>query len=503
MLRAGLGRIAGSEATVRKLLIVCMVLAFVALIASVLGAAWLTRETARHAKSVEHTYQVELAVNRSRIGIEQTETTRRGYLIALEPIYLDAYRRFSASIPQQLQTIDRLTRDNPGQQARVVLLRQRIGELLQQREKSIRLVEADDRAGANASFVAEASGRRLRMIRDTFDAMIDEEQRLLAIRDGELNRSGHAFFWLLGLSGLLVALVAITSLLTVLRYTRDLNQASARLNELNEGLEGEVRVRTADLTRANEEIQRFAYIVSHDLRSPLVNVMGFTAELDATTKTVGALIERVKAEAPHLATAEAEQAAREDLPEAIGFIRAATAKMDRLINAILKLSREGRRVLSPEPIDMTALTAGIRDSLAHISEERGVEIAIEPLPAIVSDRVAIEQIFSNLIENATKYLEPGRDGRVTVSGRREGTRLAYDVVDNGRGIDPKDHTRIFDLFRRSGRQDTAGEGIGLAHARALAIRLGGMITVQSVLGEGAQFRVSLPATFDDKGDAIP
>lgn len=500
MVLKALGRIAGSEAAVRKLLIACMALGFAALIVAAMGAGWLIRETARHAASVEHTYRVELAVNRARIGIEQTETTRRGYLLSRDNVYLENYRRFSTTLPRELDTLEELTADNPGQQARVTVLRQRIAELFEQRERSIALLQAGDDAGAVASFVAEAGARRLRAIRDTFDSMTAEEQRLLAIRDGELNRNSQAFLLLLGMAGLLLALVAGASLVTVLRYTRDLDRASARLTQLNEGLEQEVQLRTADLMRANEEVQRFAYIVSHDLRSPLVNVMGFTAELDQTTKTVRELIDRVKAEAPQLATAEAEQAACEDLPEAIGFIRAATAKMDRLINAILKLSREGRRVLSPEPIDMTALAAGIRDSLAHIAEERGVEIAVEPLPAIVSDRVAIEQIFSNLVENATKYLEPGRPGRVTVSGRREGARLIYDVTDNGRGIDPKDHSRIFDLFRRSGRQDTPGEGIGLAHARALAIRLGGMVSVQSVLGEGASFRVSLPATFDDKGE---
>lgn len=500
MLRSALGRITGSETAVRRLLIACVALGFAALMAVAVATAWLTQETARHAELVKHTYDVELAVNHARIGIEQTETTRRGYLLSRDERYLTAYREFSAVLPREIGMITRLTADNPGQQARIAVLRVRVAELIEQREKSIGLVQTGSDQSAVASFVAEAGARRLRQIRDTFDAMVAEEQRLLSIRDAELVRTGRAFMGLLGLAGVLLVVVAAISLITLLRYTRDLNAASDRLAALNEGLEDEVRVRTADLTRANEELQRFAYIVSHDLRSPLVNVMGFTAELDATTKTVGALIDRVKAEAPQLATDEAEQAAREDLPEAIGFIRAATAKMDRLINAILKLSREGRRVLSPEAIDMTALAAGIRDSLAHISDERGVTITVEPLPAITSDRVAIEQIFSNLIENATKYLEPGRPGRVTVSGRREGPRLIYDVVDNGRGIDPKDHARVFDLFRRSGRQDTAGEGIGLAHARALAIRLGGMIFVQSVLGEGALFRVSLPAIFDDKGE---
>jgi signal transduction histidine kinase len=187
------------------------------------------------------------------------------------------------------------------------------------------------------------------------------------------------------------------------------------------------------------------------------------------------------------------QAIRVDLPEAIGFIRSSTQKMDRLINAILRLSREGRRVIAPEKLDMKRLVGGVADGIRHQATARAATVEIEtPLPDIVSDRVAVEQIFSNLVENAVKYLAPGRPGLITVRGRTEGDHVIYEVQDNGRGIDPKDHDRVFDLFRRSGAQDQPGEGIGLAHVRALAYRLGGLITCQSTLDQGATFTLSLP-----------
>jgi signal transduction histidine kinase len=168
--------------------------------------------------------------------------------------------------------------------------------------------------------------------------------------------------------------------------------------------------------------------------------------------------------------------------------------MDRLINAILQLSRQGRRVLTPEPVDMNRVLQTVADNLAHRSSELGASIAIQPdLPGVVSDRLALEQIFSNLVENALKYLKPGRAGLIEIGGRRQGVRVIYEVKDNGRGIDPKDHDRVFDLFRRAGVQDQPGEGIGLAHVRALAYRLGGTVTCESALDQGATFRVSLPA----------
>ena len=278
----------------------------------------------------------------------------------------------------------------------------------------------------------------------------------------------------------------------------DLSHARDQLHLLNTDLEGEVERRTADLQRANEEIQRFAYIVSHDLRAPLVNVMGFTAELDTATGVIAELIDRAEEHAPDIVTEEARLAAREDLPEAIGFIRTSTEKMDRLINAILKLSREGRRVLAPERIDIADVVDGIIATLKHVIDERGATIVIEgDLPAIVSDRLAIEQVLSNLIENAVKYLQPSRPGRIVVRGARSGPRVSLEVEDNGRGIAPSDHARVFDLFRRAGNQDQPGEGIGLAHVRALAYRLGGTIDVRSELGVGTIFRLSLPATLSE------
>ncbi|MEJ1977895.1 MAG: histidine kinase dimerization/phospho-acceptor domain-containing protein [Acetobacteraceae bacterium] len=153
---------------------------------------------------------------------------------------------------------------------------------------------------------------------------------------------------------------------------------------------------------ANEEIQRFAYIVSHDLRAPLVNIMGFTSELEQSTNQLS----QASAEmgmAPAL-----REPLIEEVAEALRFIKASTGKMDRLINAILKLSREGRRVLAPERLDMRQVFGGLVESMRHQAAQHEAEVSIGPVPNLVADRVAVEQIFSNVIDNALKYLKPGR-----------------------------------------------------------------------------------------------
>jgi signal transduction histidine kinase len=476
-----------------RLVLGAVTLGFAALLGVGGLAGWTVHRNQVFSDWVGHTYRVEQAVSDYRILNERTETARRGYLLKRDDIFYTGYQRSKAAIPAALDRISDLTRDNPSQQARVSRLRALTSEQIGLMDGAIAAAHAGDPVAAIQAFRNDRSVSATRTIRKVTVEMAGEEARLLQIRSGDQQASAALLLWVLLGAGVLAAVVAAGSIFIILRYTRDLTASRAALMSLNENLEQAVAERTVDLQRANDEIQRFAYIVSHDLRSPLVNVMGFTSELDAAITPLSQLIDAVEANAPALMSRDARLAVRQDLPEAVGFIRSSTQKMDRLINAILKLSREGRRVLTPERLDVVAIVGGVRDSLRHRTEELGARIDIEGLlPTIVSDRFSVEQILSNLVENAVKYLKPGRPGQITVSGKTVGGRVIYAVADNGRGIDPRDHERIFDLFRRSGAQDQPGEGIGLAHVRALAYRLGGTISCESQLDQGAVFRVSLP-----------
>lgn len=282
--------------------------------------------------------------------------------------------------------------------------------------------------------------------------------------------------------------LAVTLEDRVAQRTSELESAQKALRSVNANLEGIVSARMSDLKAANEEIQRFAYIVSHDLRSPLVNVMGFASELDDIRRIIAEHLAQAGQSVPEAVRTAVEQ----DLPEALSFIRSSSERMDRLINAILRLSREGRRTLAPEPLLLQGLLTDLANGLSHRADSIGARIEIAELPEIVSDRIAVEQVFGNLLDNALKYLRADRPGVITVRGWEDGPNVRVAVLDNGRGIDARDFERIFDLFRRAGAQDVAGEGIGLAHVRALVRRLGGVVTVSSEPGEGSTFIVTLP-----------
>jgi len=373
-------------------------------------------------------------------------------------------------------------------------------------KQTLDLTQAGNRAAALDVVNNDSGQQAMDAIRHLAAQIANEEQAIYERQVRTVVAGGHLLV-IADAAGLLLVLllaagvgVGVRRNLLALREARTeltmanamLAGANARLEASNNDLEARVRARTTDLTEANDEIQRFAYIVSHDLRAPLVNIMGFTGELEDATRRLSAFVARAAERHPEDATEDIRQAATEDLPEAIRFIKASSAKMDRLIAAILKLSREGQRVLAPARIEMEPLLRAILDSVRHQADERGAEIAIGATPPVAADRLVLEQIFSNLIENALKYLKPGRPGRIRVEGRMLGGMVEYAVRDNGRGIAARDHERVFELFRRAGNQDVPGEGIGLAHVRALVRRVGGRIDCESTPDVGSTFCVTLP-----------
>jgi len=436
---------------------------------------------------------VEAHVNRFAALTERAETARRGYLLAPTAQYQAAYERVRAEIPAALNEVAVDTMDNPVQRRFVVQLRALTDERARLVEQMMALAAKGDVDAAVSLFKADRDHELLGKVRALTQDMLDEEGRLLKLRVARDKDNASLLLAVVLTGGGLMAILSFGSMLLMRRYASDLDKTQHEVQALNRDLEGRVKARTAELSRANDEIQRFAYIVSHDLRSPLVNVMGFTSELEVSLKLLNSHVAFIAEAEPGRTPRAVQEAVEIDMPEAIGFIRSSTRKMDGLINAILRLSREGRRNLTAEPLAMDAVVSGLIDNVRHRLTEKGADAVIEGrLPDLSSDRLAIEQVFGNLIDNAVKYLSPKRAGAIVVRGRRDGGLLVYEIQDNGRGVAPGDQERIFELFRRAGTQDQAGEGIGLAHVRALMYRLGGTITCTSELDQGATFRLSFP-----------
>ncbi len=495
--------------------IILLTAGFLVLVAISAASVILVNQARDDSGLVVHTVEVQNRLATLLLDIRRAESSARAYLLIGTTPFLTEHEAAVAAIRPGMVKLRNLSDDNPVQIANSAKLSEAIEARLSEFKSAIDFVKNNDQAGGVAMLRQAGGSEAVRQIAQTSNAIRAEEDRLLDLRTKKADRTQEMASLVTIAGSALVIMLALISILLIRRSAGERDEAEVKLRDNNLNLEATVDERTADLREANEEIQRFAYIVSHDLRSPLVNIMGFTSELQELRSDIFKRIATLsKAEASEPPVVDAAVADPDDLGlqgpdkqlsqefnEALGFIKSSIGKMDRLISAILNLTREGRREFKPVEIDTRELIEGIASTVAHQAAETETQIRIEPLPILVSDRLALEQIFGNLIDNALKYLKTGVPGDITVRGKMKLGFAIFDVTDNGRGIDDKDHQRIFDLFRRAGTQDRQGQGIGLAHVRALVRRLGGTISVASKLNEGSTFTITLPAkwTLSNRG----
>lgn len=484
---------------------VLLLVGFLALLAIIGMTIWLGQRAQVYFDDVIRARDARGAAVELRNATQTAESSQRGFLVTGNEVYLAPYDSAKSLARRQMEVVKQTQTPYDQAAASVERLTAIIAEKFAEMDQTIALKRArkDDEALA---LVRTNRGKALMDEANVFFAgLIRVADDRLTTSVGE-HRSNAAWLRLVSIvAGIVIIAVIGAAAFAVVRHTRELAAAREEVDVLNAGLEERVRDRTADLAQANAEMQRFAYIITHDLRAPLVNIMGFTSELEGSAKSLQALVDGLnEADPADPVVREARVAALEDMPEAIGFIRSSTKKMDNLINAILKLSREGRRALRTEPVELAEVIETSAAAIRHQLLQAGGTIDLQlRVPSILSDRPSLEHIFSNLFDNAVKYRSRERPLRIEVSASVvSGDLISVEIADNGRGIADQDRERVFELFRRSGIQDQPGEGIGLAYARTIVRNLGGDITVTSRLDKGTTFRVVLPRNLQSAEVAV-
>ena len=220
----------------------------------------------------------------------------------------------------------------------------------------------------------------------------------------------------------------------------------------------------------NAELERFTYTVSHDLKAPLVTIGGFLG-----------LIEK-----------DVDQGNFEQVLQGFSHIKAATDKMQRLLRELLELSRIGHLGRTPEEVSLTELAHEAAELVAGQLEASGVTLEIDSaMPAVFGDRVRLLEVYQNLLENAAKFTRDQATPRVGIGMRREQGEDLFYVRDNGQGIDPRYHEKVFGLFEQLSPR-TEGTGIGLALVKRIVEVHGGRIWVESEgEGQGSTFWFTL------------
>ncbi len=268
-------------------------------------------------------------------------------------------------------------------------------------------------------------------------------------------------------------------------------QLETEIVEREQAEEGRKRLHK-ELEQKNKELQQVVYFTSHDLRTPLVNIEGFSKELGKSVNELFAAFQ--KGSFPEDIKEKVGFIVENEVPESQKYISISITKMESLLSGLLKLSRLGSAELEIEKIDMNELISDVLSILKVHTNYSDVKMKISELPSCMGDERQINQVFSNIIGNAIKYLDPTRVGIIRISGYEDNGQSVYCVEDNGIGIAPEYQVRIFDIFHRLEPERNEGEGLGLNIVQSTVERHNGKIWVESEPGRGSEFYIALPGS---------
>jgi signal transduction histidine kinase len=266
------------------------------------------------------------------------------------------------------------------------------------------------------------------------------------------------------------------------RALRVVSRDKTRLIDNLEQKTRELATLNDQLATVNRELEDFLYVASHDLRAPLINVQGFANEVNLGLSDLRAYTNDI----------QEARAICADIEESVRFIHSGTNRMDGLIKGLLNVSRIATRTNATADVDLETTVQKIVESFQYQLDQHRIDVKVGPLPAVRGDPLRLNQAFSNLIDNAIKYMGNSPTRRIEIGTRNgDGTLLFY-VKDTGPGIPEESHEAVFGLFRRLGN-GVAGEGLGLTMVRKIVEKHGGRIWVESVSGQGSTFWFTLAA----------
>ncbi|QTA79740.1 Two component system sensor histidine kinase, PAS domain-containing [Desulfonema limicola] len=244
------------------------------------------------------------------------------------------------------------------------------------------------------------------------------------------------------------------------------------------------------ISAKNKELENYLYVASHDLRSPLVNIQGFSQRLQKQVNSIKNILSEYSFEKE--IQQKIEKITDEGIPKSLEFIFTNVSKMDSLINGLLQISRTGRVQMNIKKIEMNMLIKKIIESLSFQIENIADKFIVQDLPACYGDENLLNQLFSNLIGNALKYKDQNRPLIITVSAETRYNRVIYSIQDTGIGIAKRHLEKIWDVFYRvDARSEEAGEGIGLSIVKRIADKHQGKVFAESREGRGSIFYVEL------------
>lgn len=423
--------------------------------------------TAEHTRWVDHTYQAILAADKLLLDQQNTAAGGRGYLLTGKPEFLEQYRQGRESVGPDIEALASLTADNPVQQARMGTLRALSLQRLEYLEQAVDDMRKRGGVASEGEITEiESSKHVMDEIHALITAVVQEEQRLLVVRSAQVEDSRQRILLIIAVGSTLSVGALVMSLLLLNRQIRERRAAETRVQSLNLTL----AERASLLELANRELEGFSYSISHDLRSPLRAIDGFSQLLQQRYQPV------LDAEGMRL----------------LGVVRDSSKRMGALIEDLLAFSRLGRKPLTSAAVDTDRL---VQECIAEVLQgaDSKPEMVIGHLPSCWGDRALLKQVWINLISNAVKYSGRAAAPRVEVFADEDGDRCVYTVRDNGVGFDMQYYNKLFGVFQRLHHVDEfSGTGVGLAIVMRVVTKHRGRIWAEAAVDKGAAFHFSIP-----------
>ncbi|AQG82407.1 histidine kinase [Spirosoma montaniterrae] len=427
---------------------------------------------------IEHTQQVIGQLEDILSAMKDVETGARGYMISNDTLFLEPYRQALPKLPTMVDRLQQLVSDNPIQRKRADSLAKLIDDKLEISARQI--LETSQQTTALQTTYLRIGKIRMDRIR-AFTARMTEYERIrISERYQQADRSYRN-------TTLLIFMLSVLTFLALAASYRLLEQELARRQRTEDQLrsyEAQLKEQIRQLEASNEELERFAFVASHDLQEPLRKIQSFS---DLIMDRYANLFDG-------------------DSRLFMSKISGSAERMSKLIKDLLNFSRISTHRESAKPVRLDEVIQRILDDQELRIKARRIDVQVEPLPMIQAVPSQIDHLFANLISNAIKFMKADGQPRLQIratavdgsqyaqAGLTPGRRyFEISVEDNGIGFDEKYIEHIFKVFQRlHGKSEYEGTGIGLAICKRVVVYHQGYITARSTPKQGTTFVVVLP-----------
>lgn len=389
------------------------------------------------------------------------ESATRGYIVTGNKAYLSPYYDRQATITGQIDDIRFLLSEEPLQEVRIDSLRAFVAEKLEFMSRTVSLRRAAGLESAlRRQFLNEGGMMTMKRIRSMIVNLVGEENRLLE-KQRILSEVSSRRAIVVQIAGSLASICLLMIVfVTLVRENKIRRESERETNDVNQ-----------QLRAAQQELEAFSYSVSHDLRAPLRHVVGF--------------VDLLKKHSSDSLDGTAHRY--------LDTVSRAAKRMGTLIDDLLSFSRMGRKELTASIVNLNTIISQIIEDLKEETAGRPIEWKILEFPAVRGDSAMLQQVFSNLLENAVKFTRMTQKAVIMVDCDVTEKEMVVSVSDNGAGFDMQYADKLFGVFQRLHHADQfEGTGIGLANVRRIIHRHGGRTWAEGKPNEGATFYFTIP-----------